>query len=69
MPYKEKIIFYMKSGRKITLKANNIDMTRLTGSQGKRKFSYESKKHFSIDLVEVEFFKVKRTLYGLLFKK
>jgi hypothetical protein len=68
MPYKEKIIFYMKSGRRISFKANKIDITRLSGSQGNRSFKYESKKYFSIDLKEIESFEIKRTFYGLLFK-
>tara|TARA_R110000822_G_scaffold151815_1_gene290970 strand:+ start:458 stop:643 length:186 start_codon:yes stop_codon:yes gene_type:complete len=52
---KIKVTFYLKSGNVFSLKFKKFEISKLSGSQGKRKMTYEEpEKVFTIDINEIE---------------
>jgi len=50
-----KVTFYMKSGNSFSLEFEDFEMSKLSGSKGKREMKYKKpSKGFTIDIDEIE---------------
>jgi hypothetical protein len=50
-----KVTFYMKSGNSFSLEFEDFEMSKLSGSKGKREMKYKKpSKVFTIDIDEIE---------------
>ena len=53
--FKESVTMYLKSGNSITLKFNSFEITKLSGSVGKRTLKFaDCEASFSIDADEID---------------
>lgn len=52
---RKKVTFYLKSGNVFSLKFDKFEISKLSGSKGKREMNYENaEKTFTIDIDEIE---------------
>jgi len=61
---KSKVTFYMKSGNKFSMKFKEFDITKLSGSIGKREMNFKGQSDvFTIDIDEVEAVIIEKVLF------
>lgn len=61
---KLKVVFYLSNGQTVVIKCKDFEMTKLSGTKGKRELTIEkADRYISIDLNEVVAFTAKRCLF------